>query len=243
MALRADQSVRAVDGPVPLASLVHAFGVRPDLTVPVFTWKEDRIAVGLLRGIRRVGIAETLRVELDDGNSVVCTADSELVLRDGQPMKPAGLIAGVSLLPLYIHNDTYGYPVYKNIVLDPKAESTWKKVSWLVGEWKYGGPLPKGTVVRYLSKDRTNVHPDNLEVKLNARSPKRKMNYGISEVLGEAAELFEEAADLGERFQRIIDDNNHKVVGVTVMEPDEVFDLDVDGATVAVSGVFIRHVG
>lgn len=232
--------VITLQGPVAIAELAERCRLDPDYQVSVYTWdhEKDCITVGTARQARQTKVAEVVEVEIDDGFVFRCTPDHPIMLRSGQYCPAGDLKPGTSLMPLYLRVNKRGYQQYKqNGTWRRGAENlvdqwSWRHTSRMVGEWKLGRRLPPQTAVRFKDGDRSNNHPDNLEIVFNAlRKPTMKPPPFVKAVsaaqdfVGENAALTEiSKRRRREAFKKLY---NHKVVAVRRAATEPVYDLAV----------------
>lgn len=133
---------------------------------------DGSIHPGRAHSIRQTGAdAETVEVEISNGEKVYCTPEHRWMLRDGSYREAKDLQPGDSLMPLYRQPSSLnedgreGYDKF----LD-NATGKWKYTHWRVAKDVYGIPedfrSSFGTdkwVVHHKDCDKANNSPDNLE--------------------------------------------------------------------------------
>jgi len=193
-----------------------------------FTWGQDRIMIGRV-SFAHAGEQDLHRVVLDNGKSLLLSADSVLLRRDGAP-KPLLTLAEKSVMPLYLSKNTVGYPTYHQLCeqhrhdsLAPSDRKVWKSVARMVWECLTGHRLEPGFLVRHIDGDRRNCHPENLKLEGKPqRKPRRnKMRRHIE-------------------AQRMTIPKNHKLVGFTPYGVEQaVRAVPVDCVAVAMNEIFV----
>jgi len=220
-----DTLIPTLAGPRLISDLAEESGI-----VLVFTWDGTRVTVGEIEiGDQLTKLCSVL--SLDDDSSVIVSADSSVVLRNGTVAPVLELTPNQSLMPLYTRRDADGYLVYREPGEWHKGGKTlrdsWRtrRVGRMVAEWKMQRRCEPGDQVSFKDGDRTNCHPDNLVIEKKPRSrPEIRAKF--------AEPLFE--AD------RFINDNNHKVCQVTVDKARNMFSIrGLGAANLAVGGIFI----
>lgn len=239
MGLHADTTLQTPSGPVRIAEIYDRHVRNPGHSEIVFIWTGSRLFFSEVHSPRLLGEEQIFDVELDDGAIVRVSPSTHFVLKNGQRKTAPGLRPGDSLLPLYLDVDYHGYPAYRIPGRDVK-----RKIYRLMGEWKAGRPLPRGTEVRHIDGDKLNYHPDNLDVKFNARSKKRRRKNKLGKAYQDAQALLQECADASPLLAEIAEKRthgNHKVVRISPGRMSEVFTASVRSeGSVSVSGVFLE---
>lgn len=196
----------------------------------VYTWDGVKVTVGEIEVLpSKLVISQEL--SLDDGGKLYVSGDSSVILRDGTPLMVSDLKPREALLPLYTRLDSSGYTVYQEPGDWHRGAKTrrdsyaWRRTSRMVAEWKMRRRCEPGDVVSFRNKDRTDCHPDNLEItKKPPRCPKKKVEF--------AEPIFE--------AQRFIDHHNHKVQSVKVDVSRSLFSIrGPEAANLAVNGIFL----
>lgn len=200
-------------------------------TVYGFTWKQDRITIGRVT-FESAGEQELHRVVLDNGKSLMMSADSVLLRRDGES-KPLLTLVEKSVMPLYLSEDSHGYPAYRQVseyrhdAPAPSDRKPWKSVSRMVWEYCTNQRLQPGFLVRHLDGDRRNCHPQNLKVEGRPQQkPRRnKMRRHIE-------------------AQRMTIPKNHKLLGFTPWGPGpSVRIVPIDCESTALGEIFVVNHG
>lgn len=239
MGLHGDMTLQTASGPRSIAEMCDRHVRNPDYYEVVFIWTGSRLFFSQVTGFRRLGEEQIFDVKLDDGSVVRASPSSFFVMKSGDRKSAPELRPGDSLLPLYLGVEYHGYPTYRVPGREVK-----QKIYRLMAEWKVGHPLEKGTEVKHLDGDRKNYHPDNLLVRPNARSKKRRRKNKLAKAFQDAQSLLQEVADASPLLAEIADEpthGNHKVVSITPGRMGEVYTAFVRSeGSVAVSGVFLE---
>lgn len=217
-----DTIVHTLRGPRQVGQLAIAVE-----TVWCFTWAQGRISIGRC-SFEHVGEQELHRVVLDNGKSLLMSADSVLLRRDGQE-QPVIALAGKSVMPLYLSELSNGYPSYRQLYEHrasapaPADRKPWRSVARMVWEYRSGCRLLPGFLVRHLDGDRTNCCPDNL--RLEGRPQRRPRRNTVRRHI---------------EAQNMTLPKNHKLLGFTPwgQEPS-VRAVPVDCASVAMGEIFM----
>lgn len=98
-----------------------------------------------------IGYLDCLRLLLDDGSEILCTADQYFVARDGTQIAAEKLKQGQSMMPLYTHLDPWGYELLY-VVASREYEYTHRLFA----------PPPVSEVVHHRDYNARNNHPANL---------------------------------------------------------------------------------
>lgn len=84
-----------------------------------------------------------------------------------------------------------------------RTEDGWRLTHQLVAEKKLGRKL-KDEIVKFIDNDKTNLHPDNIQVipknKQSARRRKARLEANLLDIIAQLKEVNEE---LGERDSRL----------------------------------------
>lgn len=207
-------------------------------TVYAFTYAAGRIQLGRV-GFEHAEPEETCRVVLDNGKSLRCPLNTEVLSRDGDPVRVFnlkavfGLEQAVSVMPLYLKTTPAGYVQFRQVwdrrteAPAPSDRKPWRSLARMVWEWRTGQRLQPGFVVRHVDGDRSNCHPDNLRLEgtPQRRPRKNKLRHHIA-------------------AQRLKLPNNHKVVGIAPWEVETVCRVvPLDCTNVALDEVFVVTYG
>lgn len=201
-----------------------------DKPVHVFTWDGERVTVGLIE-IHGPSVQVPLRVTLDDGSEIYLANGGRFVSRENKIVPARDLESGASLMPIYLKEDSDGYPTYREPGDWNKGAQTqrdgwnWRRVARMVAEAKLGRRCRPGDIVRHVDKNRKNCLPSNLFI--DYRKPKMtKQKAAFAEPIFEA--------------QRQIKKINHKIDNLVVDNSREMYFLRGKGITnVGVGGVFV----
>jgi hypothetical protein len=239
MGLHGDMAVQTASGPIPIAEMCNRRVRTPDYSEVAFIWTGSRLFFSQVTEFRSIGEEQIFDVTLDDGAVVRVSPSTLFVMRDGGRKSAPELRPGDSLLPLYLEEEYHGYPTYRIPGRDVK-----QKIYRLMAEWKVGHPLEKGTEVKHEDGNRKNYHPDNLIVRPNARSKKRRRKNKLGKAFQDAQKLIQECADASPLFAEIAGKQtkgNHKVTSIMPGKMSEVYTASVRSVgSVSVSGVFLE---
>jgi len=239
MGLHGDMTLQLVSGPVKIADLYGRSALNPDYVAVALVWTGYRLFVSEISEFRSIGLQQVFEVELDDGAIVRVSPSSHFVMKNGDRKLAPELHPGESLLPLYLEEETQGYPTYRIPGKDVK-----QKLYRLIAEWKFGKSLPPGTDVEHIDGNRKNYAPDNLRITPGKRGPKKRQKHTLFKAYQAAQELLDECAAASPMLAEIARKkgrNNHKVVRVTPSRLEEVYTASVrSDDSVSVSGVFIE---
>jgi hypothetical protein len=200
-------------------------------TVYGFTYTMGRIQLGRV-GFERLEPEETCRVVLDNGKSLRCPLNTELVSRDGDNLR-VFQANDQSVMPLYMKTTPAGYVQFRQVwdrrkeAPAPSDRKPWRSLARMIWEWRTGQRLQPGFVVRHIDGDRSNCHPDNLrmEGKPQRKPRKNKLRNHIA-------------------AQRMTLPNNHKVVGIAPWGDEPVCKVvPLDCTNVALNEVFVVTYG
>jgi len=101
--------------------------------------------------------AELVEIVLDDGASLKCTPDHEVLLRDGTYKQAGKLRVGDSLMPFYEWNiNGDGHPM---INLNDGSSGDEHRIVFS----RFNGHLVDGQIIHHLDGNKKNNNPDNLE--------------------------------------------------------------------------------
>lgn len=112
-------------------------------------------------------MAELVSVTFDNGEVIECTPDHRFLMRDGGYKEAKDLVAGSSLMPLYIKlSDGKEDKNLKNYetVLQPNT-GKWQFIHHLSDEWNINNRIyarAKGRVRHHIDFDKTNNNPNNI---------------------------------------------------------------------------------
>lgn len=196
-------------------------------TIFCFTWATGRIIYGRC-AFQRAGIVTLQRAVLDSGSSLLLSADSVLLRRDGEPA-PLMTLIDKSVMPLYMSATTNGYPLYRQVRSDrrdapaPCDRKNYRPVARMVWEARTGQRLQPGFLIRHLDGDRRNCHPENLraEGRLQRKPRRNKVRKHIE-------------------IQKMRLPNNHKLIGFTPWGDEPAVQVvPLDCVAVAVNGIFV----
>lgn len=196
-------------------------------TVYAFTYTYGRIQLARV-GFEHAGEEETARVVLDNGKSLRCPLNTELVSRDGDMLRVFKL-EDQSVMPLYLKKTSGGYVQFRQVwhlrkeAPAPSDRKPWRSLARMIWEWRTGQRLLPGFVVRHIDGDRSNCHPDNLraEGKPQRRPRTNKLRFHIA-------------------AQKMKVPNNHKVVGIGPWGVEPVCKVvPLDCTNVALDEVFV----
>lgn len=126
--------------------------------------KNGKIFVQELFQPRYIEDAETVSVELDNGELIECTPDHKFLTRSGIYVEAQHLTPGQSLYPIY-NCHSHGYPAIFDSVLADNLNSrtkAMKVVHRMVAESQFNGT--DGLHVHHKDGDILNNHPSNLEL-------------------------------------------------------------------------------
>jgi len=196
----------------------------------VFTWDGVKVTVGEIE-VLPGGLSVAREITLDDDEKIYVSKDTSVLLRSGGLVAADGLSAGTSLLPLYTKLDSSGYLTYQEPGSWHRGAKTtrdsyaWRRVSRMVAEWKTRRRCEPGDVVSYRNKNRTDCHPDNLNIeKKPPRKPKKKVKF--------AEPVF--------KADQFVQRHNHKLLRVRVDTSREMFSIrGPEAANLAVNGIFL----
>jgi hypothetical protein len=229
--LTADTTIPLLDGRyVPIAELCGH-------DVWLYGYDTDRkcIVPALATNIRRTLVdAEILRVTLDSGEFVTCTANHPFLLRTGQYKMAGELASGDSLMPFYEAMDRKGggkAGLYKQ-VYQPWF-NFWEFAHHMVCREHTNVPLLKGNHVHHKDENKLNNEPQNvIQVTKQAHAAIHgnktgPMNVGTAQ---KAARQTKEAL-------------NHSVISVEPFGQQDVYDLEVPRTeNFAISqGIFVHN--
>jgi hypothetical protein len=239
MGLRGDTKLELALGSTKVDFLVDQTVSNPYMSEPAFVWNGSKLVIGEVSNVRLLGVEQIFEVVLDDNSTLQVSASSKFIMKSGDRKVAPELVPGDSLLPLYIEEDTYGYPTYR---IPGRAAK--HKIYRLMAEWKLGRPLGSGTVVEHIDGNRKNYHPDNLQISINKRSRKRTTKNKLVKPFKDAQKFLDECAAASPLMAKIVHKGrktNHKVRRVTPGLMGEVYTASVrSGDSVSASGVFLE---
>ncbi len=125
--------------------------------VPVYTYDQEnlRFKIGTMTKCWKTKVAtEMVHITLDDGSVLRLTPEHLVCTFEDEWVKAGDLAAGDRLMALHV--------LYDVMIRDRKGG--WTRESRLVGEWKNGGPLPKGVQVDHEDLTRLDNRPHMLNV-------------------------------------------------------------------------------
>ncbi|MGE3483747.1 MAG: hypothetical protein AB7L09_03325 [Nitrospira sp.] len=235
-------TLQTASGPVKIEEIFDRTVRNPDHVEIVFIWTGSRLFFSEIKDFRPLGEEQIFDVVLDDGSTVRVSPSTHFMMRNGDRKTAPELAPGDSLLPLYLEEEYHGYPTYRIPGRDVK-----QKIYRLMAEWKLGHPLDRGTEVKHLDGNRKNYHPDNLEIKLNARSKVRRRRNKLGRAFQEVNKLLAECAEASPLIAEIAEKKirrNHKVMSITPGRMGVVYTASVRSVGfVSVSGVFLELPG
>ncbi len=134
-----------------------------------YTIKDDgRVGVAPIQNVRKTkSLAEVVKVTLDDGSEIVCTADHRFMLRDGTYCKAAQLHEKNSLMPLRRQLSRKGKRITiegYEMVYDPQ-ESRWIFTHMLADEYNLAQgvyPSLEGAHRHHIDGNKLNNNPTNI---------------------------------------------------------------------------------
>lgn len=127
---------------------------------------QDNIVPGLARNARLTKRqADTVEVELDNGEVLTCTPDHPIMMRDGHYEEAGDLKAGDSVMPLYRRRSSGKGGAQKLIdyeqVYMPGDES-WRYTHQMVTDSLFDR-IPGGNIRHHVNFNRSDNRPDNLQ--------------------------------------------------------------------------------
>ncbi len=189
---RGDTRVSLVDGSAPTLEDMARRADDGELFWGYAIGQFGRVEVALLEAPRYIGRDALLEITLDNGKSIHCTPDHEMVLRDGRLRQAHELRPGDSLMPLYRHLVRGYEAVYQPI--NGHLYPTHR----LADEWNLRHGIYEdmpGSHRHHKDFDRRNNFPWNLE-RLAARDHIRlhnAENYGADFDPGEHSQSIRDA--------------------------------------------------
>lgn len=239
MGLYGDTKIETAAGPIKVKKLAYLSSKDKDFSELAFVWRREKFTLSEITNIRSIGLEQVFDIELDDGQTIQASASSYFVTRSGDRKRAPELSIDESLLPLYISNDPYNYPVYSI-----PGQGAKRKISRFMAEWKQGHKLVKGTYVNHIDGNRRNYHPNNLKITINKAKAKRTVRNKLIMAIKTAQALLDECAAASPSMEKIVrrkSKRNHKVVSVIPGLLKEVYTVSVlSGGALSVSGVFLE---
>jgi len=122
------------------------------------------------RNVHKVGTLPVLKITLDSGDTLTCTPDHEIMLRDGSFIEAKDLKEGNSLMPFYTKvsegDSRYNLHGYHQVInnLTSKFEFTHRVVMKYVTGFNYGGTKFSKDVIHHIDFNKLNNCPSNLVV-------------------------------------------------------------------------------
>jgi len=219
-----DSLVPTLEGPMFVADLAELGSTM------VYTWDGNRVTVGEVDVLKKGRFTIPWAITLDDDTTVAVCSETMILLRSGAPRFPEQIVIDDSLLPLYLKLDRDGYSTYQEPGDWHKGAKTtrdgfrWRRVSRMVAEWKMERRCKAGDVVSFISKDRSNCHPDNLEIEHKPRKQSKRSNFADPIIVA----------------HRFIRRHNHKVTAVRLDISRDLFSIrGKKTANLAVGGIFL----
>jgi len=231
-------AIQTLSGPQKIRDLSDRTVLNSEFSVLALAWVSGGLTIEPVSDFRVLGQQQVFEVKLDDGGLVQASPSTLFVTLGGERKMAPELQPGDRLLPLYLEEDAHGYPTFR-----VPGRVVKRKIARFVAEWKLGRKLPKGTNVLHIDKDRKNYHPDNLEIKLDGRGPKKGHKNPLITAYNDAKELLNEFAAVSPLISQIVEKKtkrNHKVVAVTPGKLSEVYCASVRSmGSLCASGVFL----
>jgi intein/homing endonuclease len=159
LCLAGDTKVPLLDGTEPT---IAELSKRDD---PFWVYSVDdqnNIVPGLARNARLTRRqAETVEVELDNGEVLTCTPDHPIMMRDGHYEEAGNLKAGDSVMPLY-RRDSIGNMSGYEEVYDP-GDDNWRFTHRMVTDSLFDG-VGNGSVRHHVNFHKCDNRPENLKI-------------------------------------------------------------------------------
>lgn len=152
-----DTIIKTPCGDEKISSLVGKSGF------PVYSYNHDvgRVELRTVKSVYESGKnVEVWKVTLDNGESVIVTPNHKFMKRDGTYCEVSDLNVGDSLMPFNERISNTNMPGRKEIY---RNDGSWEYVYKMVAKWKWSN-IPKFHQVHHKDFDKTNDHPDNLEL-------------------------------------------------------------------------------
>lgn len=233
--IAADTLIECLSDLSKLITIDTLYKTHSDTVIPVFTQTLERITVGCIERIVHLGKAPICVVETD-GSTLKVTPDQKFLLLDGSLCSAADLVAGKSLMPLYLRVDKIGNTLYLEntdynagalVVCDAAKE---RKVSRMVAETLLGSRLPKALFVTHVDDNKNNCHPSNIAVE-------HRSGYNNKCFIHPFIKAMKDAKEFIQANQR-----NHKVINVTSGGMEDVFGCIMKRGenNFAACGVFLK---
>lgn len=130
---------------------------------PVYSYNHEsgRVELRTVKSVYESGKqVEVWKVTLDNGESVTVTPNHKFMKRDGTYCEVRNLSVGDSLMPFNERISSGSMPGRKQVY---RNDGTWEFVYKMVAEWKWG-TVPKYHQIHHKDFDKTNDHPNNLEL-------------------------------------------------------------------------------
>jgi intein/homing endonuclease len=159
LCLAGDTKIPLMDGTAPT---IAELSKREDPFWVYSVDKENNVVPGLARDARVTRRqAQTVEVELDNGEVLTCTPDHPIMTRDGSFKEAQELVAGESVMPLYRRRSTGKMVDYEEVYHPGKDE--WGFTHRAVTDALFED-VPKGHVRHHVNFDRNDNRPENLKV-------------------------------------------------------------------------------
>ena len=161
--LAGDTLIALLDGTNrPIADLVGQ-----QVWIYAFDHQKCAIVPALAHDIRQTVVASpTVCVVLDNGASVVCTADHRFLMRDGNYREARYLSGGDSIMPLYRKFEN----AFRRKPQEPKPyEQIWQpyyrfwEQTHMMVDRETHGPLLDGNIVHHKNENQLDNQPDNVQ--------------------------------------------------------------------------------
>jgi dCTP deaminase len=156
---RGDTRVALVDGSTPTLEEMANRAEQGEMFWGYSLGEYGRIIVTLLEAPRFIGRDALIEITLDNGETVVCTADHNFIMRDGRSLEANSLRPGDSLMPLY-RNLARGYemiyqPLNGHLYPTHRLSDEWNLRNGVYAD------MPE-THRHHIDFDRLNNNPWNL---------------------------------------------------------------------------------
>jgi intein/homing endonuclease len=169
LCLDSETPIQLLDGTTPSIKTLYDAN-RKDFWVFSCDLDNKKIVPGLVREVKHNGKKKVIKIILDNGEYVKCTADHLVLTKEGVYKEAASLKIGESLMPLYLNNREYWNDTYKYFVspFDQSSEFVYHMVASnlfdkqvAIERQKLDGS--KYCVIHHKNHDKFNDDPSNLE--------------------------------------------------------------------------------